>query len=123
MKRSEFTNNQNLRSQLHILLEHPVLKLAIEALVSEAPSIPQAIPGVDYSALVATAGARHIGFLQFARDLRALTQVSKSQETRATQESDAALRDVAKATLVEQGLYSQEELDNYEQRIQAIPQV
>jgi hypothetical protein len=110
MNRQQFQSFEANMSRLQEILKDPVMQFALEVVKNEGHrDIPSPVPGVDYSALVATSGAETIGW---AKAIRSLTSLPvKAIPQKATPQQSTMYRDRAKEKLLASKLYTEEEID------------
>lgn len=110
MNRQTFKQSESNRVFLQGFLDHPVVTLALSIVKQEcSPSIPVAIPGVDYSAQMAVAGAKAAGAAEFLNLLQSLCDEPRTNKVELF--DSHAIQAIEK--MVQSGQYTQEEAQKH----------
>lgn len=108
MRRSDFQRNEEFMAGLSEILRAPIMSAAIEIVKAESVRVPDPMPGVEYQAQMAMAGAFTAGVFRAFDRLESLCHplaMDSMQLPRQTQ-YDAA----GKARMRAAGIYTDEEI-------------
>jgi hypothetical protein len=98
-------------SELATMFRSPVLHAAIEIVKTESLThLPDPVPGVDYQAQVAAAGAYTVGWTRAIRALESLTLKPLSAGVRMSIEKQ--FDDAARRRMREAGIYTESEIQS-----------
>jgi hypothetical protein len=112
MNRQEFMAAEANMSQLADILNHPVLRTAIEIVRAEGvANLPEPIPGVDFTAQLGAAGSQAVGWARALKALESLSRPPVNPGPASLRFSEQQFSEPAKERMRRAGIYTNEEIE------------